>query len=273
MAFVVTSYLLSWVFWIPAVLNYRADPRITPLGLGLTLIGAYGPTIAAFLFTARSGGRPAVRALLARYVKFDAGLIWPVLALGIPFVVFFGGIALKAIGGAELPAPSWGALTTAALVGRVAFALPFGPLAEEAGWRGFLLPALQRRWNALSSSVIIGVVWTLWHLPMFWVPGVALPPNVAPGLESVGIYMLGVIATSIIATFLYHSSSGSLGVAVLYHLGTNLWHQVLAPVFIGEATAAWSDLRIPALAANWVVAGVIIAVFGPLNLSRLNPVR
>ena len=266
--FVALSYAISWALWIPAVRIYLADPRITPLGLGLVLVGAYGPTIAAFLLTARSGGTPAVRALGARYLQFRAGVLWPILALGIPAAVFLIGIGFNVLAGAERPTPVWSALTLGSFLGRVAFALPFGPLAEEAGWRGYLLPLLQRRWSALTSSLVIGVIWTLWHIPMFWVPGAALPPEVAPSVGSVGIYLLGVSATSIIATFLYNSSAGSLGVAVLYHLGTNLWHQVLAPVFVGEATAAWRDLRLPALAANGLVALAIVALFGARRLSR-----
>jgi hypothetical protein len=103
---------------------------------------------------------------------------------------------------------------------------------------------------------------------MFWVPGAALPPEAAPGVTAVGIYLAGVVATSIIATALYNSTAGSLLVAVLYHLGTNLWHQVLAPVFGSDPAQAWREQRVFALAANWAVALALLARLGSARLSR-----
>jgi uncharacterized protein len=268
-AFVALAYGLTWALWVPGVLLFRAQPAptIEPIPLLLVLLGAYGPTAAAFILTGLSSGRAGVRELAGRYLRWRGRSGWLLAAFLLPALVFFGGLLGKALLGAELPPQAWERLTLAALAGRLLFALPFGPLAEEGGWRGYLLPVLQRRSSALAASLVIGVVWTLWHVPMFWVPGAALPPTVPPGIGSVGIYLAGVTATSIIATAMYNSSRGSLLVAVVYHLGTNLWHQVLAPVFIGEATGAWADLRLTALAANWIAALGFIAWLGAARLS------
>jgi membrane protease YdiL (CAAX protease family) len=267
--FIALAYLLSWVLWIPGVLLFRAQPEPTlePGPVLLVLAGTYGPTFAAFVLTGLRRGRPGVRELARRYLAWS-GAGWFLLAFLLPVLVFLGGLLGRVLLGAELPGPFWERLSLAAFLGRVAFALPFGPLGEEAGWRGYLLPALQRRQSAFAASIVVGVVWTLWHIPMFWVPGAALPPSVGLSVGAVGIYLLGVTATSVIATALYNSTSGSLLVAVIYHLATNLWHQVLAPVFIGEATAAWADLRLPALAANWVAALALTVRLGPRALSR-----
>ena len=268
--FTVLTYLFSWTFWIPAVLMFVRDPRITVPGLVLALLGTYGPTFAAFALTGATDGRNGVRELAARFVRPGRSWWWPVLSLVLPLLVFLGAVRLRAAGDATLPAPRWEQLTAVALLGRVAFALPFGPLGEEAGWRGYLLPALEQKMSPLVASLVIGVVWTFWHLPMFWVPGVALPSSVAPSIGAIGLYLAGVTATSIVATALYHGSGDSLMVAVGYHLGTNLWHQVLAPVLIGDATAAWSDLRVPALIANLVAAAACLVVLKP-SLGRRPP--
>lgn len=268
-------YLLTWVIWIPAVRLFLAQPEPTvtlPL-LGLALLGSYGPTFAAFILTGLTRGRPGVMDLLRRYGRWRVGAGWIVLAFLAGAIVFGLAQLLGLASGRTLGAPAWEQLTLAAFAARVLFALPFGPLAEEAGWRGYLLPVLQRRHSALTSSLLIGVVWTFWHFPMFWVPGAALPPQVAPGPEAVALYLLGVGATSVIATTLYNSTGGSLFIAVLYHLSTNLWHQVLAPVFVGDPGQVWREQRALAIVANWMVALVLVLAFGWRRLSRREPVR
>ncbi|MGE0552541.1 MAG: lysostaphin resistance A-like protein [Gemmatimonadales bacterium] len=263
------AYLLSWAIWIPTVRVFLSQPAPTitvPLLLG-ALVGSYGPTGAALIVAAVTEGREGVVALLRRFLRWrPIGLV--VLGLTVPIVVFLLTQAATRTAGAGGGPLAWERLTLAALLGRVAFALPFGPLAEEAGWRGMLLPTLQARHSALVSSLLVAVAWTFWHLPMFWVPGAALPPEVAPGPTAIGLYFIGVSATSVIATALYNSSSGSLVVAVAYHLGTNLWHQVLSPVFVGDPELAWREQRGLGLIANWAVALGIVAWLGPANLSR-----
>src|SRR5688572_13731629 len=242
LTFIVATYVITWSFWIPGVLLFRAQPTpaITPGPLALALLGTYGPTFAALLMVAVTRGRPGLHEFLNRYLRRRVGIRWHLLAVFIPVVVFSCALGAKALGGANLPSPAWDKLTLAAFLGRLVFALPFGPLGEEGGWRGYLLPSLEAKYSALTSGVVVGAVWTLWHLPMFWVPGAALPPTVAPSVAAAIVYMLGVIPTSIIATALYNSTGGSLFIAVVYHLSTNFWHPVLAPAFIGDSGAAWA---------------------------------
>jgi len=263
------AYLLSWAVWIPTVRAFLGQPTPTitvPLLLG-GLVGSYGPTAAALIVAGLTEGRPGVAALLRGFLRWrPIGLV--LLGLALPIVVFLLTQAMARVGGGGGSPLAWERLTLVALLGRVAFALPFGPLAEEAGWRGMLLPTLQARHSALASSLLVAVAWTFWHLPMFWVPGAALPPQVAPGPASVGLYLIGVSATSVIATALYNSSAGSLVVAVAYHLGTNLWHQVLSPVFVGDPEVAWREQRGLGLVSNWLLALAIIVWLGPANLSR-----
>lgn len=271
-AFIALSYGWSWAFWIPAVLVYQApaQPAITPPLLLLALVGSYGPTVAAFVLTGAADGRAGALALARRYLQ-GPGAGWVAAAFLIPAGVALAALGLERAAAGAGGGPYWERLGLTALVGRLLFALPFGPLAEEAGWRGYLLPLLQRRRSALASSLVVGVVWTLWHGPMFWVPGAALPPDAPVGVGAVGAYLLGVCATSIVATFLYNSSAGSLLIAVLYHLGTNYWHQVLAPLLLADP-GDWRRQRALSLAVSWTLALGIILFFGPARLSRKEPV-
>jgi membrane protease YdiL (CAAX protease family) len=91
-----------------------------------------------------------------------------------------------------------------------------GPFSEEAGWRGFALPRLEAKYNALVSSLILGVVWTFWHLPLFYVPGQAQMSIPMP------IYLLLCVSVTTYLTWLYNNTRGSLVITVLGHWAFNL---------------------------------------------------
>jgi membrane protease YdiL (CAAX protease family) len=85
-----------------------------------------------------------------------------------------------------------------------------GPLQEEYGWRGYALPRLQGRFNALVSSIILGVLWSLWHLPYFYIGSES-------GYQYLWGHMLSAVIISIIMTWLYNNTGGSILVALLSH--------------------------------------------------------
>jgi CAAX protease family protein len=100
-------------------------------------------------------------------------------------------------------------------------ALPFGPLAEELGWRGFALPILQRRFRPIVSSLILGAVWTFWHTPMFFFPGAAIPSFLDVTWYSVLLYLVQITAVSVLLTTLFNNTGGSVPLAILLHATFN----------------------------------------------------
>ena len=95
--------------------------------------------------------------------------------------------------------------------------LPLSALWEEIGWRGFLLPILQEKHTPLKASIIIGFVWGLWHLPIY----LAIDPY---GYKTINYFLfmfIGCFALSIIATWLYNSTKGSLLICILFHNAIN----------------------------------------------------
>ena len=84
---------------------------------------------------------------------------------------------------------------------------------EEIGWRGFALPRLLERWNAFTASLILGVVWALWHLPYFFF---GMP-------YSFLIYALYLLAVSVLMTWIFNHTQGSLLVAVIFHFWFNMF--------------------------------------------------
>jgi membrane protease YdiL (CAAX protease family) len=125
-------------------------------------------------------------------------------------------------------------------------------LGEELAWRGFALPRLLTRYNALVASLILGVIWALWHLPLVWTEGATLYQQPA------WLLLMDVTAKSILFTWVFLYTRGSVLIAMLFHGATNLF--IVSPV-----VASAGDLALPLLAAvaKWVLVVVVILVAGP----------
>ena len=163
-AFFVLAYLISWVYWL-VVLGIMG--RST---LFWFVPGAFGPPVAALLVTGLVDGRHGIRAFLRRWVLWRIKLRWYLLALvGIPALGFVVGLPFR--DGTERFAGSGPALVVTYLA-TWSFLAVLGGGQEEPGWRGFALPRMQQRMGPLAASVVLGVLWGLWHLPVFvLVPG------------------------------------------------------------------------------------------------------
>jgi len=125
----------------------------------------------------------------------------------------------------------------------------FANTCEEIGWRGFALPHLQKRHNALLATLIVGMLWGLWHLPLVFMAGSMS--------EYPFLWFISIAANAFIYTCIYNSTKGSVVLVALFHGSLNIFG-----VFItGVSPVAYALL-------NCVVAIILIAVFGKVNLSR-----
>jgi membrane protease YdiL (CAAX protease family) len=192
-AFFVLAYALTW--WVYPLLS------ISPL---IGLLGLFGPALAAILVTAATDGRAGVRALLRRAVHWRVPLPWWLLALGLPALLSLVAAVLYVVvrPGSALPL---GRLTALDLV------LVVLVVGEELGWRGYALPSLLERFSPLVASLILGLLWGLWHVPTFFIPGT--PQHGQP----VVAFLLLTVAYSILLTFLWRPTAGSVLVATLAH--------------------------------------------------------
>lgn len=177
-------------------------------------LNAFSPTISALVLSWILGGWSEVKRLLSGFGRWKVGLFWYFAAA----FLFLGPLAFGLIYGASgNPTPGIQPGTTLAIIaGQLFFNLFSGPLSEEAGWRGFALPRLQARYNALVSSLILGTIWCLWHIPLFFVPGSSQQGIPFP------IYLLLVVTLGIYFTWLYNNTQGSLIITVLAHFSFNI---------------------------------------------------
>jgi membrane protease YdiL (CAAX protease family) len=209
--FVLTTLAITWTLQLPGVLARHGvipgpfERYLLPLGLG-----ALGPLLAAVLVVRREQGAAGVRALVRPLATRGVAAPWYLVALALPGALLVAGFAVYAVLAGRAPTrwvypPSDAPSVVAAVV---------FPLGEEVGWRGLALPRLQDRYGALRGSLLVGVAWAVWHLPMFDIAGQT------PALVALSVPFF--LAGSVVFTWMYNRTRGSLLIAVLLHVGAHL---------------------------------------------------
>ena len=147
-------------------------------------------------------------------------------------------------------------------------AIFFGPLGEEFGWRGFALPRLQSRYSAFRSSIILGIMHTFWHTPLFFIGGVAYGTIGENGFVTVPLSLGLVMIGTFIYTFVLNNTKGSMLMAILIHLSANTADSIVFGMFPNLPESASFQIMALAQIPGWIVVVVLIIVFGPARLSR-----
>lgn len=185
----------------------------------LVLMG-YGPTIAALIVTGLFEGKSGIRALLGQLLRWRVGIQWFLIAISGMAGLFFLAYQLSIWSGYRPPAMPEMPMSPLLAV-PVLFLVSLLINGEEMGWRGFALPRLQARYSAFTASLLLGVVWAAFHLPLFWTLGSTQSEQPMAG------FLLGILASSIIITWLYDNTDGSLLIVILFHASINTWSQVI----------------------------------------------
>jgi len=238
-AYFTFAFAITWVLHIPMALGMQGLGIFPyevpePLFVILFILGAVaGPTSGAFLVTNVLEGKEGRRKLFRRYGQWRVGLTWYALALfGFPIIYLFAGsVALGSVPLADIGA-NWTTLFSPYLITVLIFPA-FITWGEEPGWRGFALTRLQEHYHPVLSSVIVGFMHGLWHLPVYtYVSG---PISLGPfDLVGFAINTAMAIATAIIFTWVFNHAKGSILIAVLTHASLNAtqgWMSVLIPDF------------------------------------------
>ncbi len=193
---------------------------------GLPLLSVLIATVVfAFVISRVRAPDPGVRSLMAKLVRWRVAPVYYAFALLILPIVALAGLLLAFLLGQSFPEPavaghSWGVWVPALLSSFLLTVLFTGGICEEVGWRGFLLPELQERFSPLTASLIIAPIWSFWHLPIYL--------NGIRPLASLAPFFAMLIILSIIFTWLYNRTGGSVLLVVLLHAAVNN-HTVLVP--------------------------------------------
>lgn len=220
--FLLVTFAVTWGAWVPLA----ATGRVVSVGFEPAyLLGLLGPLVGAIVASAIVGGATGLRSLFARMVRIRTGARWWMIALGVPLgvamLIYAGGLLAGTFGIGHVKG-NFGAFngfpetTPVALWLMLVLVNGFG---EESGWRGFLLPTLQRRWSPLASSLVVGACWAMWHLPAFFVTETyrQLPTAMIP------MFFIGLMSGSVFLAWLYNRGRSSILLVAVWHGTYNLF--------------------------------------------------
>ena len=249
----------SWIFWISAAIlsHFGSTVYVT----ALHYIGGVGPLVAAIFLLYRTQTREVQRDYWRKAIDFKRiGIRWYLIIIFIvPLVTALAALVDILFGG------QGGQLETDILLSQplgilsfVVFILLFGPIPEELGWRGYALDRLQAKRSALTSSLILGIIWSLWHLPLFFIDG-TYQYNLSFGSIYFWIYMLDMIFKSILYTWIYNNNRYSTLSAILFHFMINLTGELFE---LTEAAEVYQFIL-------WIILTVLVLmIWSPQKLIR-----
>jgi membrane protease YdiL (CAAX protease family) len=249
LSFFAIAFAWSWTCWLALPLLNEDFPAAAGV---LALTGGFGPSVAAIIVVVYGEGVAGLRRWLKRCLQWRVGWHWVLLAFFFPAVVMgLAAGAHVALGGTLPASPAAGHV----LLATVNFILVFlvgGPLGEEFGWRGYALPALEARWGWRTASLVLGGVWAVWHLPLFYSAGTVqshLPMD---------LYVLSAIASSVVFAWLYNRTRASVIPVLVLHTAVNAWSLVIPVMVLPDG----SNLR-----PFQLVVGILVLVAAVLLFS------
>ncbi len=263
-AFFMLAFAGTWLGAFPLLLArlglLQADLPAEPF----MMLGAMaGPALAALLVTAATDGIRGVRGFLRRYIQWHVGLRWYLL-------IIFGQLSMLTLAAAvvfgaqvlQIALQQWPLIVSVYLPFIVLGSI-LGPIWEEGGWRGFALPRLQQRFGPIKASLILGALLAFWHLPAYvggWMQWTLL---------SFGGLLLGGMAVSIVMTWVYNNTRGSILIAILFHAANNAvlayGAHLLPPVMAPWARVLLGAGGIPLIAFGVSAALILVATRGRLS--------
>ena len=227
----------------------------------LLLASAFGPSLAAVVTVLAFEGKAGFGRWLRRSLHLRVGWLWYGLALLTPPLLILAALGIHAALGGALPPSSLQGNTLTALLVFVQITLLGGPLGEEFGWRGYALPALSKPIGWRWAAIVVGCVWAFWHLPLFYMAGMAqanLPME---------LFMASNISLSVVFARLSVNTRFSVLPAILLHGAIN-WSAIVLPVMpVNGKTRPYT------ITVTLLILAAVIAIVkpGPHEVQQGNP--
>ena len=234
-------FVITWALYFAANATQVVVARSA-----LVYLGIFTPGILALLLTYREGGAAAVRSLVKRLFRWDVGVRWYLFALFFVISLKLAVAVTLRLGTGEWPVfgrdPVY--LLIAATIGST---ITGGQAGEELGWRGYALPRLARTFGLGAASLLLGVLWAAWHLPLFFLLGAETNGQSFP------FYVIQVTAISVVAAWLYMKTGGSLLLTMVFHAAVNNTKDIV-PSIVPGASNPWEFHASP---VGWLTVGLI----------------
>jgi membrane protease YdiL (CAAX protease family) len=254
------TYAVSWACFFAAA----AIPVGTPLALlrvPLLLLGTFTPSLAALAITRWESGFAGMQDFLRRLFEWrNVRVRWYLFAIGYMAAIKLA-VALvhRAITGSW---PTFGNTAWYVILVAIVFSTPV-QAGEEIGWRGYALPRLAARMGYARASVLLGVIWAGWHLPLFFVPGLDMQGQSFP------VWALSVTALSVAITWLYARTEGSLLLVMLMHSAVNQTLEIVPSSVVNAS----NPFALSHSLVAWITAALlwIAAVYFLIRMPRSQP--
>jgi membrane protease YdiL (CAAX protease family) len=220
--FFLLTFAYSWIIWIPSVLDgigVKLPFSVANYSMVVVIIGAFAPLLAALTLVARDGGWKGIKTFFGQALDFHIKPVYWILALALPLVIHVLSHYLALALGLDVANTLFPADSP---VAPIILAIPYfflmlvlGGGQEEFGWRGYAQAPLQEKIGVIPASLVIGVIWGIWHLPLWFMAG---------DLHSAYSFLAFVMMTtsiSLIYAWLYNASGKKLIVVIFFHAMNN----------------------------------------------------
>jgi len=258
-AYFIGAFAISWTLWVPVAFLFPDNAALPPWAIFLAAAGAYGPSLAAISTALIHGGAPELQLFLAKRLKTRVNWWWYIIVLFGPPAFVWSGAIVNVLMGGHVRLAGVEAIGRSALI--FATFIPFGPLGEELGWRGYALRKLEAHFSPLVSSLVLGVVWAAWHAPSFWISPIGMPQRT---LTAVVLWTAYTVSFSVLLSYVARRTNYSVLIAILLHATLNAGAAMGAAVLVASA----SDMQAIQRWSVYVQWLVVIAAATALARSR-----
>ncbi len=257
--FFAVTFALTWLFWLVAAgLGLGMDSAAGGLLLAL---GIMGPMVSGIGFTYLTRDQAGRRDYWKRITDFKRfGFVWYLIVfLLVPLLSGMAALIDVLLGGRGAV---WGevilnfASDPWAILPSVLFSSII-PFFEELGWRGYVLDRMQAKWSALRAGLILGGIWSIWHLPLFFIKG-SYQNGLGVGTPAFWLFMAGLVPLTVVFSWIFNNTNRSTLAVFLFHSMVN---------FTGELIAVTERADTLLIGLWFVAAAVVCFIWGPRTLA------
>jgi membrane protease YdiL (CAAX protease family) len=248
--FLIITFIITWaVIGLYILMPERMTGLFGELSGNhpLFFLAVWAPAIAAISIVFIKSGFFGLKSFLSRILIWRVHFAWYLfLLIGMPVLFYLGAALNGSLFDNPFPLESLKTLPLIMLLSMIK-----GPI-EEFGWRGFALPLMQRKFAPFWASIILGIIWGIWHIPAF------LASGTQQSSWSFMPFFLGTITISVVITALFNSSKGSLFITALFHF------QLMNPI--------WPDAMPYDTYLLMVVAIIIVVIKRKTMFTRIDSI-